>query len=147
MPTDIWTDTDISFQCVGCTCVLCTWECCARVSPTEIRRNPFNYPPEQGPAFLSPLCLCYRIYLTPSSPVSTSFHLFSLHSHCSSLPLQRAPVPLDFLTTTFPFWFHVPIASYLPSSRILHIPPCLFLPLLFSPNKLAANQNPQIILS
>lgn len=65
MPIDMWIDTDRSSQCVGCRCVLCTWGA-VPVSLTEIRGNPFNYPPEPGPAFLSPLCLCYHTYLTLS---------------------------------------------------------------------------------
>lgn len=98
MPTDIWTDSDTSYQCVGCTRVCPLYMgCCARVSLTEIRRNPFNYPPEQGPAFLSPLRLCYRIYLTPLLPLSPHLsNVFFPHSRCSSLPLHRAPCPLRF---------------------------------------------------
>lgn len=129
MPTDIWIDADRSFQCVGCRCVLYTWDA-VPVSLTEIRRNPFNYPPRAGTCFsITTLSLLSHLSdsLLPLSPHPSIF--FSpLALLRSSLPLHRAHCPLRFLNYYFRLLISCPIAPYRPSSHTLHIPrPCFYL--------------------
>lgn len=123
--------TDTSFHCVECrhVCVNIGW--CVWVSQTEIRRKPFNYTPEQGPAFSFFITTTSLLFHWSDSLPLRSPHL-SIFFFClySVLPLHRASVPLEFLNITFPFWFHVPIAPYLPISLTHYISPraCFYLP-------------------
>lgn len=131
--------TETSFHCVGCRHVCVDIEWCVWVSQTEIRRKPFNYPPEQGPAFsfFITTSLCCFTDLTPSSSGLHIFPSFFLPLLSSAAP--QGLCPLRVLKYHFPLLISCPYCS-MPShlSHTLHIPLRLFLPTLLSENKLAA---------
>lgn len=132
--------TETSFHCVGCRHVCVDIEWCVWVSQTEIRRKPFNYPPEQGPAFSFFITTTSLLFHWSDSLLLRSPHLsifFFLPLLSSAAP--QGLCPLRVLKYHFPLLISCPYCS-MPShlSHTLHIPLRLFLPTLLSENKLAA---------